>query len=53
MSAAEQDVKLRNFDSIFSLEGKVAVVTGGSRGLGLHTASGCVVTPLNICRFLC
>ncbi|KAL1952506.1 hypothetical protein VTO42DRAFT_5179 [Malbranchea cinnamomea] len=40
MSAAEQQVKLRDFDSIFSLDGKVAVVTGGSRGLGLHAASG-------------
>jgi len=39
MSAA-QDVKLANFKNIFSLEGKVAVVTGGSRGLGLHAASG-------------
>ncbi|WEW54739.1 hypothetical protein PRK78_000164 [Emydomyces testavorans] len=40
MTTAAQEVKLRNFDSIFSLEGKVAVVTGGSRGLGLHSASG-------------
>ncbi|KAJ6120891.1 hypothetical protein N7523_005171 [Penicillium sp. IBT 18751x] len=39
MSATEQ-VKLADFSSIFSLEGKVAVVTGGSRGLGLHAASG-------------
>ncbi|KAF7590432.1 hypothetical protein BBP40_002888 [Aspergillus hancockii] len=39
MSAADQ-VQLSNFNSIFSLEGKVAVVTGGSRGLGLHAASG-------------
>ncbi|KAL4862563.1 hypothetical protein BDV12DRAFT_190331 [Aspergillus spectabilis] len=39
MSLHEQ-VQLKNFDSIFSLEGKVAVVTGGSRGLGLHAASG-------------
>ncbi|KAJ5450476.1 Rhamnolipids biosynthesis 3-oxoacyl- reductase [Penicillium daleae] len=39
MSAAEQ-VQLSNFSSIFSLDGKVAVVTGGSRGLGLHAASG-------------
>ncbi|OQE47104.1 hypothetical protein PENCOP_c001G07113 [Penicillium coprophilum] len=39
MSVDEQ-VKLSNFTSIFSLEGKVAVVTGGSRGLGLHAASG-------------
>ncbi|KAJ5578466.1 uncharacterized protein N7459_007430 [Penicillium hispanicum] len=42
MSAAEQ-VELNNFSSIFSLEGKVAVVTGGSRGLGLHAASGFVL----------
>jgi hypothetical protein len=41
MSAA-QDVKLVDFKNIFSLEGKVAVVTGGSRGLGLHAASGYV-----------
>lgn len=39
MSAAKE-VQLENFGSIFSLEGKVAVVTGGSRGLGLHAASG-------------
>ncbi|KAL4934329.1 oxidoreductase, short-chain dehydrogenase/reductase family [Aspergillus undulatus] len=39
MSAADQ-VRLQNFSSIFSLEGKVAVVTGGSRGLGLYAASG-------------
>ncbi|KAJ5744466.1 Rhamnolipids biosynthesis 3-oxoacyl- reductase [Penicillium manginii] len=39
MSATDQ-VQLTNFSNIFSLEGKVAVVTGGSRGLGLHAASG-------------
>ncbi|KAH1456428.1 hypothetical protein KXX53_006260, partial [Aspergillus fumigatus] len=33
--SAEEQVRLDNFDSIFSLDGKVAVVTGGSRGLGL------------------
>ncbi|KAL2755689.1 hypothetical protein ACRALDRAFT_1076796 [Sodiomyces alcalophilus JCM 7366] len=38
--------ELRNFDKAFTLEGKTAVVTGGSRGLGLHMAtaflrSGC------------
>jgi len=38
--SAEQDVKLNDFPSIFRLDGKVAVVTGGSRGLGLHAASG-------------
>lgn len=38
--AAEAQVKLKDFGNIFSLEGKVAVVTGGSRGLGLHAASG-------------
>ena len=38
--SAEADVKLQDFKNIFSLEGKVAVVTGGSRGLGLHAASG-------------
>jgi hypothetical protein len=42
MSAAA-DVKLVDFKNIFSLEGKVAVVTGGSRGLGLHAASGYVL----------
>lgn len=42
MGSAAEDVKLENFGSIFSLEGKVAVVTGGSRGLGLHAASGYV-----------
>lgn len=39
---AEADVKLHDFVNVFSLEGKVAVVTGGSRGLGLHAASGSV-----------
>ncbi|KEZ46693.1 Rhamnolipids biosynthesis 3-oxoacyl-[acyl-carrier-protein] reductase [Scedosporium apiospermum] len=33
------DVDLHDFPSLFSLKGKVAVVTGGSRGLGLHAAS--------------
>lgn len=37
---AAAQVQLQDFGSIFSLEGKVAVVTGGSRGLGLHVASG-------------
>jgi NAD(P)-dependent dehydrogenase (short-subunit alcohol dehydrogenase family) len=34
------DTELKDFPSIFSLKGKVVVVTGGSRGLGLHAASG-------------
>jgi len=38
--SAEADVQLKDFKNIFSLNGKVAVVTGGSRGLGLHAASG-------------
>ncbi|KAK5128766.1 hypothetical protein LTR85_000099 [Meristemomyces frigidus] len=38
--SAQADVQLKDFKSLFSLEGKVAVVTGGSRGLGLHAASG-------------
>ncbi|ROT41253.1 short chain dehydrogenase [Sodiomyces alkalinus F11] len=33
------DAQLKDFPSLFSLKGKVAVVTGGSRGLGLHAAS--------------
>lgn len=37
---------LANYENIFSLQGKTALVTGGSRGLGLHMAtaflrSGC------------
>jgi NAD(P)-dependent dehydrogenase (short-subunit alcohol dehydrogenase family) len=36
---AAADVKLEDFSSLFSLKGKVAVVTGGSRGLGLNAAS--------------
>jgi NAD(P)-dependent dehydrogenase (short-subunit alcohol dehydrogenase family) len=31
---------LIDFQNIFSLDGKVAVITGGSRGLGLSAASG-------------
>lgn len=40
MGSAAADVDLGDFKNIFSLEGKVAVVTGGSRGLGLNVASG-------------
>lgn len=41
-ATAKAQTDLKNFQSIFSLDGKVAVVTGGSRGLGLHAASGFV-----------
>lgn len=33
------DAQLNDFPSLFSLKGKVAIVTGGSRGLGLSAAS--------------
>ncbi|KAH8888835.1 putative NADPH-dependent beta-ketoacyl reductase [Thozetella sp. PMI_491] len=33
------EAQLHDFPSLFSLKGKVAVVTGGSRGLGLSSAS--------------
>ncbi|KAI4131298.1 MAG: hypothetical protein LQ341_006371 [Variospora aurantia] len=39
-SEAKAQTELEDFKDIFSLDGKVAVVTGGSRGLGLHAASG-------------
>ena len=38
-SEAKAQAELRDFPSLFRLDGKVAVVTGGSRGLGLHAAS--------------
>lgn len=41
MSAAA-DTQLNSYSTLFSLKGKVAVVTGGSRGLGLHAASGLI-----------
>ncbi|KAK0124462.1 hypothetical protein ONS95_009415 [Cadophora gregata] len=37
---SKYDTELQDFPNIFSLKGKVVVVTGGSRGLGLHAASG-------------
>ena len=45
MSNYETD--LHDFSNIFSLKGKVVVVTGGSRGLGLHAASGYTHAYLN------
>ncbi|RDA84156.1 hypothetical protein CP532_4535 [Ophiocordyceps camponoti-leonardi (nom. inval.)] len=39
MSSAKAEAHLDDFPSLFSLHGKTAVVTGGSRGLGLHAAS--------------
>ncbi|CAK7274969.1 hypothetical protein SEPCBS119000_006445 [Sporothrix epigloea] len=35
----DYDLQLHDFSSFFSLKGKVAVITGGSRGLGLSAAS--------------
>ena len=43
-SETRAQTELRDFNSIFSLEDKVVVVTGGSRGLGLHAASGYVLS---------
>jgi len=40
MSNIKYETELKDFPNIFSLKGKVVVVTGGSRGLGLHAASG-------------
>ena len=37
---AEYDINIPSFPTSFSLKDKVAVVTGGSRGLGLSAASG-------------
>lgn len=36
------DAQITDFPSLFSVKGKVAVVTGGSRGLGLTAASAYV-----------
>ena len=35
----DYDLELHDFSSFFSLKGKIAVITGGSRGLGLSAAS--------------
>jgi hypothetical protein len=40
--SAQELVQLDSFHNVFSLYGKIAVVTGGSRGLGLSAASGYV-----------
>ena len=40
LTEASAQVALNDFPNIFRLDGKVAVVTGGSRGLGLNAASG-------------
>jgi NAD(P)-dependent dehydrogenase (short-subunit alcohol dehydrogenase family) len=40
MANINYETELKDFPNIFSLKGKVVVVTGGSRGLGLHAASG-------------
>ncbi|PMD24028.1 NAD(P)-binding protein [Hyaloscypha hepaticicola] len=37
---SKYETELHDFPNIFSLKGKVVVITGGSRGLGLHAASG-------------
>jgi NAD(P)-dependent dehydrogenase (short-subunit alcohol dehydrogenase family) len=50
MSNYETD--LQDFPNIFSLRGKVVVVTGGSRGLGLHAASGYEILLLHIPIYL-
>lgn len=50
-SEAKAQTELKDFQNIFSLDGKVAVVTGGSRGLGLHAASGFVTLSLPVTLF--
>ena len=34
------ETQLKDFHNLFSLDGKVVLVTGGSRGLGLSGAAG-------------
>lgn len=41
---SKADLHLPSFASIFSLTNKVAVITGGSRGLGLSAAAGLLHT---------
>lgn len=41
--------ELKNFNRMFSLEGKIALVTGGSRGLGLHTATAFLLAGAKTC----
>ena len=41
---AKGQIELKDFKSLFSLADKVVLVTGGSRGLGLHAASAYVNT---------
>ena len=40
MSATEYDVEVGDFDRLYKVPGRVAVVTGGSRGLGMSAAAG-------------
>lgn len=40
MGSIQEDAQLTDFQNIFRLDGKVALVTGGSKGLGLSIASG-------------
>mgnify|MGYP000925112235 CR=1 FL=1 len=39
---------LRDFDTLFSLAGKTALVTGSSRGLGLHTATALLLAGCSL-----
>lgn len=44
MGTTAEDVQLSDFNTLYGSNGKVAVVTGGSRGLGLIAASGCGIS---------